>query len=253
MVFYMKPIIFIGGAGRSGTTLLRVILDSHPAIICGPEIKTTPRILQSFREACNLVKIKEQEKPNQEELAGVYGDFIKKLFRVYYHNSPLRYAEKTPHNCFYWSEIKRILPDAKCINIIRDGRDVVCSLLEQDWDVTYCKDIHFAIGYWNKCVEFGTREDVYQVKYEDIINNPKETLKKIFEYIEEPWDENVLKFYKKKHNLAKESSRFQVTKPIYKSAMHRWKRDMSEANQLIFKKMAGDTLIKLGYEKDNDW
>ena len=39
------PPVFIGGAGRSGTTLLRVILDSHPNIACGPEIKLTPMIV----------------------------------------------------------------------------------------------------------------------------------------------------------------------------------------------------------------
>jgi len=36
--------IFIGGAGRSGTTLLRVMLDSHPSIACGPELKITTAI-----------------------------------------------------------------------------------------------------------------------------------------------------------------------------------------------------------------
>ncbi len=41
----LKPIIFIGGMPRSGTTLMRAILDSHPLVRCGEETRVIPRIL----------------------------------------------------------------------------------------------------------------------------------------------------------------------------------------------------------------
>jgi hypothetical protein len=41
--------VFIGGAGRSGTTLLRVMLDAHPRIYCGPELKIIPALAESYQ------------------------------------------------------------------------------------------------------------------------------------------------------------------------------------------------------------
>ena len=44
-----SPIIFIGGVPRSGTTLMRAMLDAHPEVRCGEETRVVPRILQVSR------------------------------------------------------------------------------------------------------------------------------------------------------------------------------------------------------------
>lgn len=50
------PLIFVGGVPRSGTTLMRALLDSHPDVRCGQETRVIPRILQSFFKWVNSEK-----------------------------------------------------------------------------------------------------------------------------------------------------------------------------------------------------
>lgn len=63
------PIIFIGGMPRSGTTLLRVMLDAHPDIRCGEETRVIPRLLSLKQQ---WLKSPIESKRLQE--AGVTGD-----------------------------------------------------------------------------------------------------------------------------------------------------------------------------------
>lgn len=80
--FYNRsmPIIFIGGMPRSGTTLLRVMLDAHPDIRCGEETRVIPRLLSLKQQ---WLKSPIESKRLQE--AGVTGDVSYYLGLICYH------------------------------------------------------------------------------------------------------------------------------------------------------------------------
>lgn len=262
--------IFLGGAGRSGTTLLRVIFDSHPNIACGPELKVTPLVAQMWYQfQTAFYPTLQQYHLSRSDINSMFRKMLLSLLENYRKAvGKQRVAEKSPNNVFFFQALSSLFPESPMIHVIRDGRDVVCSLLTMNWidpstgrPVDYTRDVGKAAHYWVSAVRAG-REDqgnpmskrkYMEVHYEDMVENPEATLRKVFDFIQEPWDPSVLNYHQQKRNLAGESSAHQVSQPIYRAAVQRWRRDLKPSDKEILKKVAGKLLIELGYAKNLDW
>jgi hypothetical protein len=161
-----------------------------------------------------------------------------------------------------------MFPDSPLVHVIRDGRDVVCSLLTMDWidpktrkPLDYTRDARKAAEYWVRAVRAGRTaaqkpglaRRYMELRYEQIVTNPRPTLEQLFAFIDEPWDPAVLQFHTQNRNLAGESSAEQVSRELYTSAVARWQRDLKPAHKSEIKEVAGDLLVELGYARDNDW
>lgn len=262
--------IFVGGAGRSGTTLLRVILDSHPNIACGPELKVTPplcRLWYDFQTAYQAPLREYLLTP--ADLNHIFAQVLAALLEKYRQQSGKpRVAEKSPNNVFYFEHLHYLFPDSPLVHVIRDGRDVVCSLLTMNWlhpksgeRLAYTRDARKAAEYWVSAIRAGRagqqkpslRERYLEVRYEDIVQQPEPTLQKLFAFVGESWDPRVLRFHEQKRNLAGESSAAQVSRELYTSAIGRWQGDLQPSDQQAVKEVAGDLLIELGYAQNRDW
>jgi protein-tyrosine sulfotransferase len=261
--------IFIGGAGRSGTTLLRVILDSHPNICCGPELKVTPFIAQVWEVFQKSYPALEPYEITQNEITELFRKMFQDLVsRRLQKEGKQRIAEKTPDNIKYFQQLHYIFPESPLIHVMRDGRDVVCSLMTMDWinpmtgkSIDIVSDIRKASEYWVAQMQWGAtalkhveaRKKVIELRYENLVSHPEPILKRLFEVLNEPWMPELLEFYKQERDLAGESSAEQVRRPIYKNAISRWEKDLTGKNKEIVKEVAGEMLIKAGYAKDLNW
>jgi len=262
--------IFIGGAGRSGTTLVRVILDSHPDIACGPELKVLPSIAKmSYDFQTTMFPTLQSYLLTHEDIRYIFKQMITELLEKYHnHSGKRRIAEKTPHNVIYFQQLHQLFPESPLIHIIRDGRDVVCSLLKMNWidpktqrPLDYTRDVRKAIEYWVYLVKQGRTilqnasavSKYIELRYENIVSQPEPTLRKLFDFIGENWYPSVLDFYKQDRNLANESSASQVVKPLNTKSLGRWKRELKPREKKIVKEVAGDLLIELGYADDKNW
>lgn len=262
--------IFVGGAGRSGTTLIRVILDSHPNIACGPELKVTPMIAELWHgfQTAHMPPLKEYLL-TPGDINRIFEQMILSLLEKYRAQSgKSRVAEKSPNNVFFFQHLRHIFPDSPMVHVIRDGRDVVCSLLTMNWidpktgePIDYTRDPRKAARYWASAVKTGRKaagngsaEPLYmELRYEDIVARPEPTLRGLFSFLDEPWDPAVLDFHSRQRNLAGESSAEQVSRPLYGGSIGRWKENLDPAARQAVKEAAGDLLIELGYAADNDW
>jgi protein-tyrosine sulfotransferase len=265
-----KSPIFIGGAGRSGTTLLRVILDTHPNIVCGPEFKIIPSIAEHWANtARSYESVLQSYNLSPEKFSSSYASFILDLLGPLLEKSgKQRIAEKSPNNVFYFYHLNQMFPESPLVHLIRDGRDVVCSLLTMNWmsadsnkKLPYTESAAEAARYWVQAVTTGRKagstpsaqRKYFEVRYEDIIQNPESTLRSLFTALDEPWDPCVLEFHTKKRDLGEESSASQASQKMYSSSLGRWERDLADEDKYVVKRVAGDLLIELGYAKSSDW
>ncbi len=162
-----------------------------------------------------------------------------------------RWVEKTPKNLIAMDFILRLLPDAKIINCIRDGRDVVTSILaNQFWPVEVHPDagltwdreinIHNASRFWERVLRYGLKvgrptSSYFELRYEDLVENPEQELRRLCEFLGEPFCDRWLEVEYRRTTIGK------------------WKQAFSEDDKHTFKENAGDLLVELGYEPGPDW
>ena len=247
--------ILIGGEPRSGTTLLRVILDSHSAIACGPESHffVDPKFQEFheyFRNRWTRRAADFDYTPN--DLDDLFRDFVRGFFETYAkRRGKRRWADKTPQSIWSLSYVWTLFPTARFVHMIRDGRDVACSVLAQNFGP---KDVEEAARRWVKSIECGVsrRGDprYAEVRYEDLVLHTEREVRRVLAFVGEPFEPAVLEHHKRAHDWAGngpvETKR--ASKPVYADAIGRWRRDLTDADQKRFAKIAGPTLRTLGYE-----
>jgi hypothetical protein len=176
---YNAPPVIIGGCERSGTTLLHRILSAHSKIVAIP--------VESWALCYSPVAGFKGSRPIRWlRLLRALGEF--KILDG--KENATRWSEKTPANIFHFNEIAKAFNfKVKRIQIVRDGRDVILSRYPGDPSRP-----HVPIKRWIESVQAGLAfvndPAILTIRYEDLITDTDETLKKICEYIEED-DENL--------------------------------------------------------------
>ena len=211
---------FVVGLTRSGTTLLRMMLDAHRELAIPPETHFVPDVIKAVRGEAGSDAVLEAFTGNRtwddfgisaEEMreridaagAGDAAAVLRAFFTTYAeHQGKSRWGDKTPAYMLSVQRIGRTLPEVRFIHLIRDGRDVALSqsaraLNEQPPPAEQA-------ARWVKRIR-KSREQAATLKgpryvearYEDLVRDPEGTLRRICEFIELDWDEGMLSYHER--------------------------------------------------------
>jgi hypothetical protein len=281
-----KVMPFIVGVGRSGTTLLRLMLDAHPDLAIPPETHFIPQLFQenniNREEFINIISnthtwadFRINKKDLQMSLESVrpfsVGGGVRMFYQLYAQKFNAKYyGDKTPLYLSSMSLIQRNLPEARFIHLIRDGRDVAMSYRGLWFGPG--DDIRMAARLWKDRIYEGRLQAnslkyYHEIRFEDLVANTESVLREICEFIELPYSPHMLDYYRKSNErLAELGDRHHKDGSVYvkrsdRISIHaltqfppdqersqRWKRSMTESNQKQFENEAGQLLVDLGYE-----
>jgi len=173
-----------------------------------------------------------------------------------------RWADCTPDHLLNIPEIRDQLPGAFVIHIIRDGRDVALSYVQQRWahPLPWDRQERLAVAgmYWEWVVRKGREygrtlgPNYYEVRFEDLVTNHREVLNKLGEFIGHDLDYDKIQQAGIGAVSEPNSSFFGESGQQAFQPAGRWKRKMSAEEVGGFEAVVGDFLRELGYEVTAD-
>tara|TARA_R110000868_G_scaffold92734_3_gene257274 strand:- start:4035 stop:4853 length:819 start_codon:yes stop_codon:yes gene_type:complete len=184
--------VFLGGCPRSGLTVMRRLLSGHSRIHCGPDTGLPVSIAMQWDNfATQLGDLHEQDFDlNAEEVRGNMASLLTGLIGEPIQGDAARIlVEKTSLNILVFERLGRLLPQARFVHIVRDGRDVAASLLERDWrgadgrPFAHVSAPGAALKYWCDLTGIGLQaetalgpERCLRLRYEDVVKKPKRSV-----------------------------------------------------------------------------
>lgn len=284
------PAPFVVGVGRSGTTLLRLMLDAHPQLAVPPETGFIPDLIDAARSddatVDGLVAAVTTHRKwgdfgmDAEELRERWQALekiqarpaVRTFYELYAEKQEKpRWGDKTPGYTMYMKRIAKTLPEAHFVHVIRDGRAVAHSRIKS----LSLREVPMeqAARRWRKRVgraqRQGGRIDHYmEIRYERLVTEPEETLRRVCDFISLDWDPVMLSYHERSGERLEELNRNipawegklarsaesrmalhqQTTKPPDPSRINRWRDEMTPEDLATFEEIAGETLTELGYE-----
>lgn len=277
----MDQLILLGGMSRSGANLLGNVLDSHSTMACGPHTGVIDEIayvylsmLEAHRSGRLAQYVSEEEikKAVASSIRAIYAPYAKKKGKSIV-------VDRTVNNIWSFPIIAEILPEAKFIHLIRDGRDVACSQrdvgsrlratginLEELADATL-RNVFYCGAVWAETVRFGW-EHVgpeselarqgrgFTTFYENIVLSPESQIRNICDFIGVPFESAMLYPERYAHDVEVDNiwtMKDAIESPISMLSAGRWIDHLSLTDRITFYARGHAGLQITGYDESIDW
>jgi hypothetical protein len=277
--YWTNPYVFIVGCPRSGTTLLRRIVNAHPQIAIMPESHwisrffekrrgltpeglVTSELIPSLLEDTRFTRLniprKKLEALMRAGQQASYSEFVSGIFNLYGKAQGKALAgNKTPWYVRRLRILHNLWPTARFVHVIRDGRDVCLSMV--NWPTTHANhpglfstwnedSVSTAALWWEFMVRIGRQAGrslgpklYYEIRYESLVNGPAEESASLCDFLGLPYDDALLRFYESQ-------TKPKAARPIT-AGLRDWRSQMLADDVERFEAAAGELLDELGYSR----
>lgn len=268
--------IFIVGAPRSGTTMLRLMLNAHPRIAIPFESDFIPKFHKRLGEYGDL-----NDPINVTRLLGdiaaqpfvrrgglvrdpssvltlhphSYGELVAAIYEMYADSKgKQRWGDKDPDNAVQLDVLWKLFPGCRFVHIVRDGRGAANSLRRLEWGsrnmIKLARDWSWRVMLAHKMGMMLDPQYYLEIKYEDLVHAPEAVLRSVCEFLGERFEPSMLDYYKHAAaDMPDSSLKFHGSsiRPPDPAKAQSWQREMSAADQVLFEEVAGAALEEFGY------
>jgi hypothetical protein len=215
----VRPAPFVVGVGRSGTTLLRLMLDAHPQLAIPAETHFIPELIERAGEGAGRDELAASITgarnwgdfgldPGEltDRIAGLDGagaaDVIRCFFELYAERQRKpRWGDKTPIYVTKMRPIAAELGEARFVHLIRDGRDVALSRRRRGMGAG--KPIADTAQRWKRRIERARsqarrlRGRYLELRFEELVDSPEPALRRVCELVELDYDPAMLAYHER--------------------------------------------------------
>lgn len=258
---------FIVGCGRSGTTMLRTMLNLHPKIGVPPEslfiadylrAKDRVSVERMRRLICREPELRHWDLNQVQKItarSSSIEEIVEDLHMEYAGGSDKLAGQKTPRFVRYLDIISAAYPDAKFIHLVRDPRSVVASL---KYSPNHRLPVPQGAARWVNDVELGLHyeavhpDKVIRVQYEELIEQPEATLRGICTFIGVEYDPGMVELGKAPRDFLPggfyEAGRKMLGASVKKDKAEAWRTRLSQPELAIAETICMPLMIKLSYQ-----
>ena len=278
----LNPYTFLVGSARSGTTLLRRVVDAHSQIAIARETHWVPRFYEQRIGVTadgdatpelldHLVAYRRfpRFKVPEEELRRLverdepvsYAAFVSRFYDLIGERRGKRLVgDKTGAYARAVPILHELWPDARFVHLIRDGRDVALSVL--NWKPepgasrlpTWEEDpVMTTALWWSRNVALAreagsTLRRYHELRYEELVTEPEQTCRRLCAFLDVPYEESMLRFHEGRTRHEPGLSAKRAWLPITPN-LRKWREQMPPDDAERFEAVAADLLEELGYDR----
>lgn len=233
--------IFVLGTQRSGTTLLCRMLSAHPDLFIQNEL--------------NVRRMFGPDKSKNDIINSIYAlileDQDEALDEILHKTNKKCWGLKDPELTYYMEDLEKFLPESKFVIIVRDGRAVVNSYMENKWGLgtnaytgalRWDKEVRMQLDFFHR-----HPDNVHLLRYEDLITDQEQQLRKLCGFLDLSFHEDLLNYDNKPTYYHKTRENISTFAKPRLEMISKWESKLSSKERDIIESVCKETLQGMSY------